>query len=608
MIRTKLSTLLLLLVPMIVSLFTSSALAGGATLPDDIEWLTNDSDPIFASDKAQKGGTIHTGILTFPLTFRTVGPDSNTSFRSAILDNQMDLIGMHPNTGNIIPELATHWAFGKDKKSMFFKLNPAANWSDGHPVTADDFVFTLEFMRSKHIVAPWYNDYYTREIEKVVVYDDHTLAIVGTKAVPDLHLKLPIPATPRHFYGKLDEGFVRKFNWKIVPNTGAYQISDFKKGKYVKFKRKKDWWAQDLKYFKHRFNVNYVVFDVVKDFNIMWEYFKKQRLDTFGITLPEFWHIKSNTSAVQKGYVHRIWFFNDTPQSAQGMWLNQDRPIFKDRRVRYAFAHAMNIERVIEKVLRKDYFRLEQGFVGYGDYTDETIRARRFDIKKVNELMTEAGWKRGKDGIWQKNGTRFSVVVTYGTDVHTPRLVVLKEEAKKAGVELRLQLLDPSASYKKVMEKKHDVHWGGFGTSMRPQYWEHFHSANAHKPQTNNITNTDDPEMDKLVDAYRNSLDADERKALSKKIQAEFHAIGSFVPTFMIPYVRHAYWRWLQLPEVPGTRWSEDLFDPFSRMTGGLFWYDKNVYDETKRAMKKGRNFQQVTIIDKTFQIKSLQE
>ncbi len=579
--------------------------AANSDLPSDITWLTNDKDPVFASDKAEKGGTLHLGLLTFPLTFRTVGPDSNTSFRSAILDNQLGLISLHPNTGNIIPELATHWAFGKDKKSMYFKLNPNAKWSDGHPVAADDFAYTLEFMRSKHIVAPWYNDYYTREIEKVVVFDKLTLAIIGTKAVPDLHLKLPLPPTPRHFYGDLDESFVRRYNWKIVPNTGPYQISDFKKGKYIKFSRRKDWWAQNLTYFKHRFNVNYVVYDVVKDFNIMWEYFKKQRLDAFAVTLPEFWHTKSNTAVVKKGYVHKIWFFNDTPQSAEGMWLNLDRPIFKDPRLRYAFAHAMNVERVIDKVLRKDYFRLEHGFVGYGDYTNDTISARRFDLEKVTELMTDAGWQRGSDGIWQKGEERFSVSVTYGRDTHTPRLVVLKEEAKKAGIELRLQLLDPSAQYKKVMEKKHDVAWVGWSTSIRPQYWEHFHSANAHKPQTNNITNTDDPEMDALIDAYRNSLIASERIALSKKIQAKIHSIGCFVPTFMVPYVRNAFWRWWRLPDPPGTKWSNDLFDPFNSTTGGLFWHDKKLHDDTKKAIKTGKRFDPVTVIDKTYQVKS---
>ncbi|RLC27474.1 MAG: ABC transporter substrate-binding protein [Deltaproteobacteria bacterium] len=592
--RTSLAALVLLLC---LSPFASAA----PELPKGLKWLTNDSDPVYASPDAKKGGTLHEAILSFPLTFRVVGPDANSSFRGAILDNQLSLIGIHPNTLRIVPEIATHWAFGKDKKTMYFKLNPKARWSDGRPVTAGDFAFTLEFMRSPHIIAPWYNDYYTKEIDRVIVYDDHTLAVVATKADPDLYLKLALIPTPRHYYGTLGPDFVRKYNWKIVPNTGAYQISEFKKGRYVRFRRKEKWWGENLRYFKHRFNVDKVVFNVVRNMNMLWEYFKRGRVDVFTMTMPKYWHVRSNTPVIRKGYVKRIWFYNDTPRSASGMWLNQDRGIFKDRNVRYAFAHAMNIRKVIKEVLRNDYERLEQGFMGYGPYTNPKIRARRFDLEKVDFYMKKAGWKRGPDGIWTRDGHRFSVEITYSYDAHTPRLVVLKEEARKAGIELRLQRLDPSAAYKKVLEKKHDVAWLGWSTSLRPQYWEHFHSVNAHRPQTNNITNTDDPEMDRLIDQYRSSIDEKERIRLSRKIQEKIHEIGAFVPTFLVPYVRQACWRWWRLPKVPGTRQTTDLFDPFSDATGGLFWFDEFEYKKTVRAMKKRITFPPVTIVDKTF-------
>jgi microcin C transport system substrate-binding protein len=592
---------LMVLISGLLILILSGPAQAGPSLPEDIQWLTNDADPAYAASDAIKGGTLNTAILSFPMTFRTVGPDSNGSFRSAILDNDLSLINIHPNTLNIIPELATHWAFGKDKKTMYFKLNPTARWSDGKPVTGPDYAFTLEFMRSPHIVAPWYNDYFTQEIDSVIVFDDYTIAVVGTKAEPDLHLKLGINPTPRHFYGTLASDFVARYNWKVVPNTGPYLIDDFQTGKYIRFKRKKDWWAQDLKYFKNRFNVDRVHYTVVRDFNMLWEYFKKAKIDVFGLTIPKYWHDKTQIPIFEKGYAQRIWFFNDTQQSAMGLWLNQDRDIFKDRNVRYAFSHAMNIEKVIDQVLRGDYFRLEQAFMGYGPYTNDAIRARRFDLEKVDHDMKASGWQRGSDGIWEKEGNRFSVEVTYGFEEHTPRLVVLKEEAKKAGIELLLQQNDPTAAFKKFLEKNFDVAWMGWSTSLRPQYWEHFHSINAHKPQTNNITNTDDPEMDKLIDAYRNSLDEKERIRLSLEIQQKIHDIGMFVPTFMVPYAREACWRWWRLPDPPGTRHSGSLFDPFNSSTGGMFWYDNKLHDETLDAMKSNRAFEPVTRIDKTY-------
>ncbi len=574
-------------------------------IPNDIQWLTNDTDPVFASPEAKKGGIFRLAVQAFPPTFRTVGPDSNSSFRSYILGNQLSLFELHPNTLNPIPSLATHWAYGKDKRTMYFKLNPKARWSDGTPVTAEDFAFTLEFMRSPHIVAPWYNDYYSREIERVDIFDAHTIAVVAARAVPDLHLKLGIAPTPKHFYGGFGPDFVRRFNWKIAPNTGPYQISRFKKGKEVRFKRKKDWWAADLKYFKNRFNVDVVVVKVIRDFNLQWEYFRKGKLDSFPMQFPSYWHQKSDIPEIRNGYIRRLWCYTDTRQSAMGMWMNADHPLFSDLYLREAFAHAMNIEKVISRVLRNDYFRLESGYAGYGAYSHPDIRARRFDLEKIAVLMTEHGWRRGKDGIWEKDGRRFSVEVSYSHEEHTPRLTVLKEEARKAGIELRLQRLDNAAAYKKFMEKKHQVAWMGWSTSLRPRFWEHWHSVNAHKPQTNNITNTDDLELDTMIDRYRASLDETERIELSLKIQEKIHSLCPFVPTFMVPYVRQAYWRWWRLPEPPGTKNSDSLFDPFGT---GMFWLDSREKTETEAAMKAGRTFPSDPVIDTSFQPASLKK
>ena len=53
---------------------------------------------------------------------------------------------------------------------------------------------------------------------------------------------------------------------------------------------------------------------------------------------------------------------------------------------------------------------------------------------------------------------------------HTQRLVVLKEEAKKAGIELKLLKLDPSTAFKKILEKRHDVAWVEWGVGLRAPF------------------------------------------------------------------------------------------------------------------------------------------
>ncbi len=573
-------------------------------LPDGIIWQTNETDDEYASPDAIKGGTFRTMIMSFPLTFRTVGPDSNGSFRSFILDNSWSLIEIHPNTRNIIPQLATHWAFADDGKTMYFRLDPNARWSDGRPVTADDYAFTLEFMRSKHIVAPWYNDFYAKEIDRVVKYDDHTIAVVASKKTPDLHLTVGLRPIPRHVYVDLDENYVKTYNWLVEPNTGPYVLDTFKKGKHVIFKRKKNWWAADRRFYRHRFNADQIQVNVIRDLNVGWEHFKRGQLDSFGLTLPDYWHDKATGPPFSNGLVHKLCFYNDKPQPSYGFWLNLDIPLFQDTNVRYAFAHAVNIRKMIDTVLRGDYERLPNIYTGYGPYTDTTLKPRTFDIDAVTKLMTASGWKRGGDGIYEKEGQRFSVKITYGVAEHTDRLVVLKEEARKAGLEMVLHKLDSSASFKAVLEKKHEVSFHGMSAGLRPSPWQYFHSENAHKPQTNNFMNIDDPEMDQLVDSYRDSTVEAERIDLAKKIQNRLHEIGSYVPTYMIPYFRTAYWRYWRAPDVPGTRLSDALFDATDATRGGLFWFDPTLHAETEAAMKSDRTFPPVTLIDETYRVK----
>lgn len=571
--------------------------------PADLAWQTNLDEPLFADPSAQRGGRFRSFMLSFPLTLRLVGPDANTGLAGHLRANALGLVAVHPNTLNPIPQLATHWAFGADDRTVYFKLDPDARWSDGMPVTADDYLFTLEFMRSKYILEPWYNNYYSEIITDVVKYDDHTIAVRGGYAKPpeELLFEVALRPTPRHFH-KLDENWVRDYNWRIEPNTGPYQISKLRKGKYVEFERKQNWWGDDKRYNRHRFNVDHVRVKVIRDINVAYNYFSKGELDSFPLVMPRFWYQKARGRPYDLGYIGRIKFYNDTPRSAAGLFLNEGDPILADRSVRYALAHAMNIDKVIQTVLRNDYERLQTQNEGYGKYSNRAIRARAFDLARADAYLDAAGWdRRGPDGVRVRDGERLSLRVTYYRGEDTQRLVVLKEEAIKAGVELTLQLLDPSAAFKQIMEKKHQIALMGWsGGGLTPRYWEFYHSVNANKPSTNNVTNTANPLLDEKIMAYRSATSTPARVRLARELEQLVFEQGSFIPTFKVPYTREGFWRWLQLPPFHATRSSESVFEPFGD-SGGLFWIDEDVKEAVQRARLTDQPFVPITIIDEAW-------
>lgn len=576
-----------------------------AELPEDLDWQTNNEDPIFASPDAKRGGVFNMSLLSFPLTFRTVGPDSNTGFRSFILENQMGLYALHPDTERPIPALATHWAFADDNKTMFFKLNPDARWSDGKPVTSEDFLFALEMMRSKVIRAPWYNNYYSEEIVDVTAFDDHTLSVTaGSEKSPrELLNTLGLAPQPKHFY-ELTDDWVRRYNWAEAPVTGAYVIDEVKRGRSISFKRLDDWWANDLTYYKHRFNVDHIRLNVVRDMNIAYRHFLRGNQDTFGLLLPEWWHDKTDSPEYRNGLIERIWFYNQEPQGAQGLHLNTAHPRLQDIRVRKGIAHAINMQRMLDTILRGDYERMNTFGSGYGDFIQLDINAREFDIQKARALFAEAGYdQQGPGGILRNRaGDNLSLSVTYTLQEHTPRLAILREEARKAGLDLKLNLVDGVTGFKVMLEKKHEGAWLGWGGGgLYPQYWEFFHSNNANQPQTNNLFNISDEQLDRLIEQYRVTMDLSEKAAISRDIQQRVDELAIFIPGYQVPYTREAYWRYVQLPESKGTRHSPSLFWPMEGApysSGGLFWID----EEQKAQTKSGKaRYEPVLIIDETW-------
>lgn len=125
------------LVVVVATMWASSAQSqdpGGAasvTLPDGIVWETNGDDPMIGSPDAIRGSTLNYFIGAYPLTFRLMGPNSNDFFAAwngAFA--QLGLVGRHPVTDNFIPVMATHWSVQDDQRTIYFRLDPDARFSD----------------------------------------------------------------------------------------------------------------------------------------------------------------------------------------------------------------------------------------------------------------------------------------------------------------------------------------------------------------------------------------------------------------------------------------------------------------------------------------------
>jgi microcin C transport system substrate-binding protein len=565
-----------------------------ADLPKDLVWHDGSDVPEFSAPEAKRGGTEYSWILDFPRTLRFAGPDAAGSFRSFILDdNALSLTMKQPNTGQYYPGLAKAWAYASDGRTMYFKLDPDARYSDGVPVKADDYLFAFFFFRSRYIDDPWSNNFYTTYYTNVTKYDDYTISVSWREPIPDLDDKLGLTPVPEHFYKELGDDYVQRYQWKLEPTTGPYTVKpeDLHKGSYVDLTRVPNWWASDKPFYRHRYNFDRVHLQVIRDVDKAFEAFKRGDIDSFGLTLPKYWYDKLPDSdpLVQNGYIQKTVFYNQVPVPIYGFYLNTTIPLLNNRNVREGIAYASNFDLVDHQYFRGDFVRMQTGSDGYAEVPFPGIHPRPYSIDKALEHFAKAGFtKRGPDGILtDEKGQRLSFTVTTDDPSMRDVLTILRQEAAKAGLELNIEVLDETTADKKIAEKHHQIGFMAFGPAVEkyPRYWDFYDSANANKPQTNNITNTVDPEMDKLIAAYDKAQSMDEIRRLALQLEQHVYDNAAFIPAFKMPFYRVGYWRWI--------KWPKDFNVRFSNGAGqfGLDWIDEDAKKETLDARNSGQTF-----------------
>ena len=580
-------------------------------LPANLNWQNGMDLPEIGSDSAIKGGTEYSQIQDFPRTLRIAGPDSNGSFRPWILDyTSLGLAHRHPDAFDFYPALAESWAVDAETKTIYARLNPNARWSDGEPVTADDFMFMFFIYQSDYIVAPWYKNWYSTQYTNITRYDDLTFSITIPEAKPDMDSRvLELRPMPRHFYQELGDDYVDRYQWRFQPTTGPYIIKDkdINKGTSIALTRLQDWWAKDNKFWKNRYNLDRIQLTVIRDSAKVFEAFKKGDIDQFGLNLAEYWYDKLPDSDpdVAKGYIQKSVFYNQKPRPTYGLWINTSKPLLDNQDVRIGINYATNWQLVIDRFFRGDYARLQTSSDGYGEFSHSTLRAREYDLDKALEHFAKAGFTtRDENGILiNAQGQKLAFTVSSGYETLKDVLTILKEEALKAGLELRIEILDGTAGWKKVQEKQHDIHFSAFNTSleMYPRFWETYHSDNAYddaflddgsvnpdrklKTQTNNLEALAIYEMDQMIEAYRASADKAEMIELAHKMTEMHHDYASFVPGFYQPFYRLGHWRWVRYPEFFNHKHSGSAGEYH------VHWLDSNIRAKTVEAQQDNQSF-----------------
>lgn len=537
---------------------------------------TGELDPI-ASPAAVKGGSFFTWGGEFPKSLN-MWLDYNT-FSSQLTGLMFDsLIGMHPTREEPIGLLAQSWEISPDKKTYTFKLNPAAKWSDGKPVTAEDVQFYYDvIMNPKNLTSLFRVD--MSRFARPEIVDTHTLRITAKEA----HWKNfwdagSFFALPKHAWEKKDFNDIN-FEFPVV--SGAYKIHQVQTNRSVIMQRRGDWWGRNQKINQHKYNFDYLVYRALEDRTKALEMLKRGDFDLYPVYTARIWAQQTDFPQTQKNWVVRQTVYNDEPKAFQGFAMNLRRPQFQDARVREALALLLNREMMLEKIMFNEYFLLNSYYPDlYPNNRNPDAPFPKYDPVRARALLEEAGWKVDATGVLRKDDKPFELVFLYAGEV-VPQINIYLEDMKKVGIQARIDLVSQASMTKRIDDHDFDMVWRNWAASRLRDPETMWHSKTADEVATQNISGVKDSEIDALIEAQRLEMDLGKRNDIIRKIDGRLTKIMPYVLIWQSDRHRILYWNRFGTPK--------DVLDKYGRPDDApiaYWWFDPAKSAKLDEAQK----------------------
>jgi peptide/nickel transport system substrate-binding protein len=307
---------------------------GTPAMPEDFAVLP------YANPDAPKGGKLVQGVLgTFdslnPLIVKGVAVQA---IRGYVLESLMARGYDEPFT--LYGLLARTVETDDARSYVIFSLDPAARFSDGAPVTAEDVIFSWRLLRDHG--RPNHRTYYSKVI-KADALDMRTVRF-DLSGSNDRELPLILglmPVLPKH---AIDIATFEDTTLAKPVGSGPYTVADVDPGRSVTLKRDANYWGRALPINRGLWNFAELRFDYYRDANAYFEAFKTGLYDVRSEIDPSRWQTGYDIPAVRDGRIVKESFANGLPKPSSAFVFNTRRPIFSDPRVRRAISFLFDAE------------------------------------------------------------------------------------------------------------------------------------------------------------------------------------------------------------------------------------------------------------------------
>lgn len=521
----------------------------------------------YVNPAAPKGGTLRLGLTgsfdnlnPFALRGRAAFGANPSGGQLYLYDSLLARSQDEPFTlyGLIAEDVRTP----ADRSSVTFRLNPAARFHDGAPITAADVRFSWDRLRQQG--RPNHRSYYNR-VASVTIADQQTITFVF-KPNPDgrFDRELPLiiglmPIIPQHVWGKLD---MTAPSMTPLIGSGPYRVKSVDAGRSISWERVPDYWARDLASQRGLYNFDTILVDYYRDDQVALQAFKAGAFDLRREPNPALWATAYQGSALEAGKYRLLTLPHQRVEPLRAYAFNLRRPLFQDRVLRQVIHDALDADWVNRVLFYGAFKRTTSTFpnssLAAADLPDaaemKLLEPWRQDLppelfttplpppprdatatpRQLSKRLQEAGYQLRDGQLYNSAGKPVAFTLLLNDPSEEKTAAQLARALRRLGMAVLVQRLDSAQYQTRQNDFDFDMMLVRWVNSLSPGneqavYWG---SAAAAQPGSRNYAGLRAPVVDALIAALtaapdRTGLEAAAR-ALDRVLVWQFPAVPLF--------------------------------------------------------------------------------
>ena len=418
------------------------------------------------------------------------------------------------------PDIAERWEISEDGTVYTFFLRKNAKFHDGKPITAQDFVWSLNRAASPSIASPVASTYLDDIVGVSEVLSGEATEISGVKAIDEGTLQITIDGPKAYFLAKLTyptafvldrENVESGDNWTDDPNgSGPFKLKEYRIGERIILERNALFYLEPAKLDQ--------VFMNLAGGQAMAMY-ENDEIDITGVGLFDLERLRDPNEPLSKDLLVAPPGFSVTY-----IGFNTNEPPFDDLNFRLALNHAIDKELIAEEVLAglrvPAYGVLPPGFPGF----DPEITGLRFDPEKAKRLLEESDYADPDE--------RPRIVITVpgtGGNIGLDMEVILEMWRQNLGVEVEIQQVE-WATFLQDLNRKRFQAFAGLAWQADYPDPQDFLDILIHTDSDTNHGGYSNPQVDAMLEEARIERDVQKRFDLYNQAERAIINDAAWVP------------------------------------------------------------------------------